>query len=65
MSPIEFPGGSDSKESVCNVRELSSIPGLARYPGEAKGYPLQYSGLENSKGSLLFIMHKNKNQMFL
>ena len=26
------------------------MPGLARYPGEAKGYPLQYSGLENSKG---------------
>ena len=48
MSPIEFPGGSDSKESVCNVRELSSIPGLARYPGERNGNPLQYSCLEKS-----------------
>ena len=26
---------------------LSSIPGLGRSPGEGKGYPLQYSGLEN------------------
>ena len=24
------------------------IPGLGRSPGEGKGYPLQYSGLENS-----------------
>ena len=42
-------GGSDGKESACNAGEASSIPGLGRSPGEAKGYPLQYSGLENSK----------------
>ena len=36
------------KESVCNVGDLGSIPGLGRAPGERKGYPLQYSGLENS-----------------
>ena len=28
--------------------DLGSIPGLGRSPGEGKGYPLQYSGLENS-----------------
>ena len=28
--------------------DLGSIPGLGRSPGEAKGYPLQHSGLENS-----------------
>ena len=28
--------------------DLGSIPGLRRSPGEGKGYPLQYSGLENS-----------------
>ena len=44
---LGFPGGSDSKESACNVRDLSSIPGLGRSPGEGKGQPLQYSGLEN------------------
>ena len=43
-----FPGGSAGKESACNVGDLGSIPGLGRFPGEGKGYPLQYSGLENS-----------------
>ena len=43
-----FLCGSDSKESACNVGNLGSIPGLGRSPGEGNGYPLQYSGLENS-----------------
>ena len=42
-----FPCGSAGKESFCNVGDLGSIPGLGRFPGEGKGYPLQYSGLEN------------------
>ena len=46
---VGFPGGSDGKESTCNVGDLSSIPGLRRYPGEGKGYThSSYSGLENS-----------------
>ena len=44
---LGFPCGSAGKESSCNVGGLSSIPGLGRSPGEGKGYPLQYSGLEN------------------
>ena len=44
----DFPGGSDGKESACNVGDLGSIPGLGRSPGEEKGYQLQYSGLKNS-----------------
>ena len=43
-----FPCGSDSKESSHNAGNLGLIPGLGRFPGEGKGYPLQYSGLENS-----------------
>ena len=43
-----FPGGPDGKESTCNVGDLGSIPGLGRTPGEGHGYPLQYSGQENS-----------------
>ena len=43
-----YLGGSDSKEPTCNVGDLGSIPGLGRSPGVRKGYPLQYSGLENS-----------------
>ena len=42
-----FPGGSDGKESACNVGDLVSIPGLGRSPGEGNGYPLQYPCLEN------------------
>ena len=45
---LDFPWGSDGKESTCNVGDLGSIPGLGRSPGEGNGYPLQYSGLENS-----------------
>ena len=43
-----FPGGSDSKESACNMGDLGFIPGSGRSPGEENGYPLQYSCLENS-----------------
>ena len=48
MKVMGFPWGSAGKESTCNVGDLVSIPGLRRSPGEGKGYPLQYSGLENS-----------------
>ena len=40
--------GSAGKESVCNVGDLGSVPGLGRSPGEGNSYTLQYSGLENS-----------------
>ena len=40
--------GNAGKESTCNAGDLGSIPGLERSSGEGKGYPLQYSGLENS-----------------
>ena len=43
-----FPCGSAGKESAYNAGDLGSMPGLGRSPGEGKGYPLQYSGLENS-----------------
>ena len=42
-----FPGGSDSKESVCSAGDLGSIPGSGRSPGGGHGNPLQYSCLEN------------------
>ena len=44
----KFPCGSAGKEFACNAGDLGSIPGLGRSPVEGKGYPLQYSGLENS-----------------
>jgi len=49
LKPIKgFPCGSAGKESTCSPGDMGSIPGLGRSPGEGKGYPLQYSGLENS-----------------
>ena len=46
--PRGFPDISIGKESACNDGDPGSVPGLGRSPGEGKGYPLQYSGLENS-----------------
>ena len=43
-----FSGILAGKEPTCNTGDLGSIPGLGRSPGEGTGYPLQYSGLENS-----------------
>ena len=54
---LGFPCGSAGEESTCNASELGSIPGLGRSPGAGKGYPLQYSGLENSMDS---IVHKER-----
>ena len=48
---LGFSCGSAGKESACNVGDLGSISGLGRSPGEGKGYPLQYFGLENSMDS--------------
>ena len=43
-----FPDGSVGKESTCSAGDPGLIPESGRFPGEGKGYPLQYSGLENS-----------------
>ena len=60
LTPVSlgFLGGSDSKEFACNARDLGSIPGLGRSPGEGNGYPLQYSGLENSMAGYSSWGHK-------
>ena len=47
-SILGLPYGSAGKEFTCNAADLGLIPGLGRSSGEGKGYPLQYSGLENS-----------------
>ena len=58
-----FPCGSGGKESPCNVGELGSIPGLGRSPGEGKGYPLQYSGLENSMDYAVHRVAKSQTRL--
>ena len=44
---MDFPGGSDSRESACYAGDPDSISGSGRSPGEENGYPLQYSCLQN------------------
>ena len=45
---MDFPDGSDGKESSCSAEDLGLILGLGRSPEEGNSYPLQYSGPENS-----------------
>ena len=56
------PGGSAGKESARNVGDLGSIPGLGRFPGEGKGYPLRYSGLENSMNCIVHGVTKSQTR---
>ena len=58
-----FPSGSTGKESACNAGDLGLIPGLGKPPGEGKGYPLQYSGLENSTDCIVHGVAKSRTQL--
>ena len=51
------------KESACNAGDMGSIPGLGRSPGEGKGYPLQYSGLENSMDCIVHGVTKSRTPL--
>ena len=58
-----FSAGSVSKESACNVGDLGSIPGSGRSPGEGEGYPLQYSGLENSMDCMVHGVTESRTRL--
>ena len=62
-SMMDFPGGSDAKESACNAGDPASIPGSGRSSGEENGYPFQYSRLENSidRGAWQATVHRVTN----
>ena len=60
--PVGFPGGSAGKEPTCNAGNLDSIPGLGRSPREGKGYPLLYSGLENSMDCIVHRVTKESDR---
>ena len=57
---LGLPYVSAGKESVCNAGDLGSTPGLGRPSGEGKGYPLQYSGLENSMDCIVHEFAKSQ-----
>ena len=58
-----FPCVSAGKESACKVGDLGSIPGLGRSPRKGKGYPIQYSGLENSMDYIVLGVAKSQTQL--
>ena len=58
-----FPCGLAGKESAFNVGNLGLIPGLGRSPGEGKGCPLQYSGLENSMDCIVHGVAKSRTRL--
>ena len=60
---LGFPCGSAGKESTCNVGDLGSIPGLGISSGEGKGYPLPYSGLEDSMDCRVHGVTKSRTQL--
>ena len=62
-SKMGFPGRSAGKEYTCNAGDPSSIPGSGRSAGEGIGYPLQYSGLENSMDCTVHGVAKSRTQL--
>ena len=58
-----FPCGSVGKESAWDAGDLGLIPSLGRSPGEGKGYPLQYSGLENSMDHIVHGVAKSRTRL--
>ena len=58
-----FSCGSASKESTCNAGDLGLIPGLGQSPREGNGYPLQYSGLENSMDYIIHRVAKSQTRL--
>ena len=63
MINMGFPDSSVGKESTCNAGDPGLIPGLGRSPGEGKGYPLQYSGLENSMDCIVHGVTKSRTRL--
>ena len=58
-----FPCGSAGKESACSTGDLGSIPGLGRFPGEGRGYPLQDAGLENPMDCVVHGVAKSQTRL--
>ena len=63
LPSVGFPHSSVGEESACSGGDRGSIPGLGRSPGEGKGSPLQYSGLENSKDCVVHGVAKSRTQL--
>ena len=60
IGSMSVPDSSVGKESACNAGHFGSIPGSGRSAGEVIGYPLQYSGLENSMDCIVHGVTKSR-----
>ena len=58
-----FPCSSAGKDSARNAGDLGSTPGLGRSPGEGKGYPLQYSGMENFMDCIAYGVAESRRRL--
>ena len=65
MYEMGFPGGTVIKNPPASAGDACSIPGLGRSPGEEKGYPFQYSGLENSMDCIVHGVAKSQTRLSL
>ena len=60
---LGFPHSLVGKESTCNAGDLVLVPGLGRSPGDGKGYPLWYSGQENSMDCIVHAVAKSQTRL--
>ena len=63
VTSFGFPGGSPGQESACNVGDMGSSPEVGKIPGEGNGYPLQYSGLENSMNCIVHGVTESRTRL--
>ena len=61
--PLHYSWASLVAQLVKNLPAVRSIPGLGRSPGKGKGYPLQYSGLENSMNCIVYGVSKSQTRL--
>ena len=55
-----LPWWLSGKESACHAGDVGLVPALGRSPGEGNGYPLLYSGLENSMDCIVHGVAKSR-----
>ena len=58
-----LPDSSVGKESACNAGDPGLILGSGSSPGEGIGYPLQYSGQENSRDFIIHGVTKSQTKL--
>ena len=63
IHPRGFPGGSDSKETACNMGDLGLIPGFGKIPWRREGLPTPVFCLENSMDCTVLGVEKSRTRL--